>query len=174
MADRKRVNVTVSPAQKEKWDDAVAESPEYSSLSGLIRTAVAHELSDSPGVASRNAGGHETQQVEAQMQALDQVTDTLSHMENTLSDLDQRLTNVEKEVTSTGRAELKNDIIDALPETQSDEGPTGKSAKEVAEEIGENQDRVDELLSQMGREMGIIETVEAIEGQQFYARIGGI
>jgi hypothetical protein len=95
-------------------------------------------------------------------------------MDSTLSDLDERLTDVEKAVTSAGRAELKNNIIDALPEIHSDEGPTGKSVEEIAEEIQEDRDRVDDVITQLAEETGIVSHVESIDGQMFYAREGGV
>ncbi|WP_435118013.1 hypothetical protein [Halolamina sp. C58] len=172
MADKVRVNLTVNPETKAEWDNAAEQSTEYSSLSDLIRKSVAHELSDTPTVAPRTAEGHETQQAEAVPEAFEDVPDTLENIESALTAFDERLTEIEKEVTTTKRVELKNNIIDALPEIDSQEGPTGKSAEEVAEEINESPHRVEEVLSQMGNEMGIVERVENVEGQNFYAHIG--
>jgi Arc/MetJ-type ribon-helix-helix transcriptional regulator len=173
MADKKRVNLTVNPETKEEWDNAVEESTEYSSLSDLIRQSVAHELSEPLSAAPRTAEGRETQQTaqaEAHMEALERVTDTLARMENTLTDLDERLTNVEQEVTASAQADLKNQVFDALPEYQSDDGPDGKSAEEIAEEIGADRERIGSILRQLEQQTGIVRVVGNIEGQQFFTR----
>jgi Arc/MetJ-type ribon-helix-helix transcriptional regulator len=167
MPERKRVNLTVSPAQKEKWDDAVDDSPEYSSLSDLIRTSVAHELS---GESGGDTGEVSPRTTEANTEALDRVTDSLSRMESTLSGLDERLSDVEKAVTSTGRAELKNDIVDQLPEAESDEGLDGETPERIAERIGEDRERVSSILGHMADETNLVTRVGEGENGSAYAR----
>jgi len=173
-----RVNLTVNPETKAEWKSAADESPEYKNLSHLIRLAVAHELSNSQSAAHAPQGRETEQpaQTEAQTEALEQVTETLSNIENTLSDLDTRLTNVEKEVTATARADLKNQVFDALPEylTGADlDGNTsqnGKSAEDIAEEIGADRDRVYNVIQQLGEQTGAIRETMSIDGQQYWAR----
>jgi len=176
MADKKRVNLMVSPETKTEWDNAVEDSTEYSSLSDLVRKSVAHELSQPPGAASRTAEGRETTQsegTEAQMEAIEQITKTLGRMETTLSDLDSRLTNVEQEVTASARADLKNEVFAALPEYDSEDSPDGKSAAEIAEEVGSERERVSDVLTRLEDQTGAIRVTASEEGQQFYAREGG-
>jgi len=173
MAEKDRVNLTVNPETKAEWDSAVEDSTEYSSLSDLIRQSVAHELSDSPGAAPRTADGRETEQVaqpNANTEILEQVTGTLDSMETTLSNLDDRLTNLEQEVTATAQADLKNQVFESLPKTQSDDGPDGKSAEDIAQEIGADRDRVSNTLIKLEEQTGVVKTVGSINGQQFWAR----
>jgi len=172
MAEKKRVNLTVNPETKAEWDSAVEDSTEYSSLSDLIRQSVAHELSDSPGAATAQQG-RDTEQVaqpEANTEILEQVTDTLDSMETTLSNLDDRLTNVEQEVTATAQADLRNKVFDSLPKVESDDGPDGKSAEEIAQEIGADRDRVSDTLTKLETQTGAITEIGNINGQQFFAR----
>ena len=172
MVERKRVNLTVSPETKERWDSALEDSTEYSSLSDLIRQSVAHELADPPGAATAPKG-RETEQpasTEAHTEALEMVTDTLASMDSTLSDLDERLTNVEQEVTATAKTDLRNQVFDALPRVDADGGPDGKSAGEIADELGEDRDRVSDVLTRLEEQTGIVKVVENMGGQQFYAR----
>ncbi|WP_336358422.1 hypothetical protein [Haloarcula sp. CGMCC 1.6347] len=172
MVEKKRVNLTVNPETKAEWDSAVNDSTEYSSLSDLIRQSVAHELSDSPG-AAHAPDGRETEQVaqpEADTEILEQVTDTLDSMESTLSNLDNRLSNVEQEVTATAQADLRNKVFDSLPKHDSDDGPDGKSAEEIAEEIGADRDKVSNLLIKLENQTGVVREVMNVEGQQFFAR----
>ena len=169
-----RVNLVVDNAQKERWDSAVKDSTEYSSLSHLIRQSVARELSDSQNAATAQ-NGRDTPtpaQPEAHTEILEQVTGTLDSMETTLSDLDKRLTNVEKEVTATARAELKNQVFGALPEYDSEDSPDGKSAGEIAEEVGSDRDRVSNVLGRLEEQTGAVRVVMNEEGKQFYAREG--
>jgi DNA-binding transcriptional regulator GbsR (MarR family) len=173
MAEKKRVNLTVNPETKAEWDSAVEDSTEYSSLSGLIRQSVAHELSGSPSAATAQQG-RDTEQVaqtEANTEILEQVTDTLNSMETTLSNLDERLTNVEQEVTATAQADLRNKVFDSLPKVESDDGPDGKSAEDIVQEIGADRDRVSNTLIKLEEQTGVVrEVMSTSEGQQFFAR----
>jgi DNA-binding MarR family transcriptional regulator len=164
MADRKRVNLTVSPAQKEKWDTAVSESPEYSSLSGLIRTAVAHELSEGSGedtgeVSSRTAG--------ANTEALEKVTDTLTRMESTLNSLEERVGNLEQEVNATEKTNLKNEIFKVLPHSGS------ISSVEVAKRINRDEKEVINTLSRLAEQTGMVERAGSPvdDGPAYYRRV---
>jgi len=164
MADRKRVNLTVSPAQKERWDDAVEESPEYSSLSSLIRTAVAHELSDSDGDTTGEVG---PRTAKANTDALEQVSDTLARMESTLNSLDERVSGLEQEINASEKTNLKNEIFKVLP-------PSGSiSAADVAERINRDEKEVINTLSQLADQTGMVESVGApIEGEPpYYKRV---
>ncbi|WP_224333760.1 hypothetical protein [Haloprofundus halobius] len=164
MADRKRVNLTVSPAQKQKWDDAVAESPEYSSLSALIRTAVAHELSDDDGTDTEAVG---PRTAEANTEALEKVTDTLARMESTLNSLDQRVGNLEQEVNASEKTNLKNEIFKALPPSES------ISDEEVAERIDRDIQDVANALSRLSDQTSMVERVGTPEdpGPTYYRRV---
>lgn len=172
MAEKKRVNLTVNPKTKAEWDSAVEDSTEYSSLSDLIRQSVAHELSDSQGAATaqQGRGTEQTAQPEAHTEILEQVTDTLDGIETTLSNLDDRLTNVEQEVTATAQADLRNKVFNSLPKYDSDDGTDGKSAGDVAEEIGEDRERVYETIQKLEDQTGAIREVLNVEGEQFWAR----
>lgn len=172
MAEKKRVNLTVNPETKAEWDNAVEASTEYSSLSDLIRQSVAHELSEPPNAAHAQQGREteQTAQPEAHTEILEQVTETLDSMETTLSNLDDRLTNVEQEVTATAQADLRNKVFDSLPRYDSDEETDGKSAEEIAEEIGEDRERVYETIQKLEEQTGVIREVLNIEGEQFWAR----
>ena len=174
--DKDRVNLTVHPEKKAEWKDAVEESTEYSSVSDLIRQSVQHELEGSPGATTAGAAtapaGREVEpaQTEAQTEMLKQLTDTLANIENTVSDLDDRLTNVEREVTATEQTDLKNKIFDSLPKADSDDGPDGKSAEDIAEELRADRERVSATLAKLEEQTSVIKTVAEINGQQFFAR----
>ncbi|SDX75122.1 hypothetical protein [Halopenitus persicus] len=164
MAERKRVNLTVSPAQKEKWDDAVAESPEYSSLSGLIRTAVTHELSDENG---GDAGEVSSRTAEANTEALDKVTDTLTRLESSINNLDERIGSLEKEVNASEKTNLKNEIFKVLPHSGS------ISSVEVAERINRDEKEVINTLSKLADKTGMVERVGSPinDGPTYYKRV---
>ncbi|WP_257298337.1 hypothetical protein [Haloarchaeobius sp. FL176] len=164
MADRKRVNLTVSPAQKERWDDAVAESPEYSSLSDLIRTSVAHELADEAG---EDTGEVSPRTAEANTEALEKVTDSLARMESTLSSLDERIGSLEQEVNASEKTNLKNEIFKVLP-------PSGNIGDvEVAQRINRDEKEVINTLSRLADQTGMVERVGKPEhdGPTYYKRL---
>jgi len=164
MAERKRVNLTVSPTQKQKWDDAVAESPEYSSLSDLIRTSVAHELSDNDG---EDPGEVSSRTAEANTEALEKVTDTLTRMESTLSSLDERVGSLEQEINASEKTNLKNEIFKTLPHSGS------ISSTEVAERINRDEKEVINTLSRLAEQTGMVERVGSPidDGPAYYKRV---
>jgi archaellum component FlaC len=172
MVEKKRVNLTVNPETKAEWDSAVEESTEYSSLSDLIRQSVAHELSDSRGAATAQQGRavEKSTQAEVTTEVLERITDSLDSMEATLSNIDNRLTNVEQEVTATAQADLRNKVFNSLPKHHADDGPDGKSAADIAEEIGEDEERVFETIQKLEEQTGVIREVLDVEGEQFWAR----
>lgn len=164
MADRKRVNLTVSPAQKERWDNAVAESPEYSSLSGLIRLSVEHELSEDDGNDTEGVG---TRNAEANTEALETVTNTLARIESTLDSLDERVGSLEKEVNASEQTNLKNEIFKTLPHSGSISGV------EVAERINRDEKQVINTLSQLAEQTSMVERVGSPidDGPTYYKRV---
>jgi len=168
MVEKERVNLTVHPDTKAEWDRTVKESTEYSSLSDLIRTSVTHELLEEPNAATA-PDGRETPQTADHTDEIKEMTNTLSSIENTLSDLDERVGELEKEVSSPKRAELKNNIIDALPKIESDEGQDGTSAEAISRELRADRDRVSRMLAEL-EDTSIVRTVANIEGQQMFAR----
>jgi len=164
MAERKRVNLTVSPAQKQKWDKAAEESPEYSSTSDLIRTAVAHELSDESG---EDTGEVSSRTAEANTEALEKVTDTLARMESTLNSLDERVGSLEQEVNASEKTNLKNEIFKVLP-------PSGDIADvEVAERINRDEKEVINTLSRLSEQTGMVERTgtPVDDGPTYYKRV---
>ena len=65
---------------------------------------------------------------------------------------------------------MKNKIFDSLPKVGTDDGPDGKSAEDIAEEIRADRDRVSATLSKLEEQTGVVEAVANIDGQQFFAR----
>jgi Arc/MetJ-type ribon-helix-helix transcriptional regulator len=172
MADRTRVNLTVSPKQKKEWDRAVEDSTRYNSLSDLIRQSVAHELAEGAERGVEQTGSAEQPTVDSE--ALQQVTDTLSNMQRTLSDIDDRLTGVEQEVISEEQADLKNRVFAALPRESNPNEPEGRSAEQIADKIDADRDRVSNALLELQTATGTVdEAFTGDKGQVFWSRSDG-
>lgn len=175
MADpnKDRVNLTVNSETKAEWQNAVENSTEYSSLSDLIRTAVAHELSDleSAANAQRSRATAKSEDTEARADGLNEVTDALDSIETTLSGLDDRLTNVEQEVTATAQAELRNQVFEALPKYNAEGEMDGMPAEGIAEEIDADRDRVSQVLIKLEHQTSTVRETARIEGKQMFARM---
>lgn len=87
MVDRTRINLVVSSDKKERWEDYIDESPEYSTMADLIRTSVAHEIAD-----RQNSGPSEELSIQLAevVDGLDEVTDRLINVEKRLRNLENQ------------------------------------------------------------------------------------
>ncbi|WP_276259986.1 hypothetical protein [Haloglomus litoreum] len=164
MADRKRVNLTVSPSQKEEWDEAVSESVEYSSLSDLIRTAVAHELSEEGPAVPR--GRDESGTADDTTEVLESIDGTLSSIQDTLSSLDRRVNTLEEEVGASEKTNLKNEIFKSLPHSGSIQ------PAEIAERIDRDEMEVTQALTRLAEQTNMVEIAGQPEqgGPTYYRR----
>jgi Arc/MetJ-type ribon-helix-helix transcriptional regulator len=167
MADKKRVNLTVNPETKAEWDEAVEESAEYSSLSDLIRQSVAHELAGQPRGATPTQKREKAAEADAYAEALAEVTDTLGEMQDTLTNLDERMTDIEREVTASAKADLKNQVFEALPEA-----PDNASPAQIADELGEDPERVANVLRQLEEQTGMVEVAGSPDDEQYFSKRG--
>lgn len=114
-----RVNLQVDDETKEEWEKHVEESPEFSTLSQLVRAAVHAEVN-----------GHSGDPTEATGTADEEVLDRLSGLKGELRGVKDRLESVEANTKrDPAIEELKSDVFDLLPteeelETHIKQGPT--------------------------------------------------
>lgn len=159
MNDRKRVNLTVSPEQKEKWDDAVEENAEYNSLSDLIRQSVAHELADDAVEATSTKGA----QSEGSAEEVAEVKERLERLEASFNELQDAMNTVVEEVTSDAITELRNRLFEELPAPSEN----GKSESEIVEAIDASPAKVRKVLDDIA-ETSLVTTVEGDDGTTLY------
>ena len=172
MADKQRVNLVVHNETKQKWDNAVEESTEYSSLSDLIRQAVAHELADGNQTANdTNTEAPESEAIQGNLDALQDVTDALARIESSLNGLDQRVGNLESEISaSQADTGLQNQLFEVLPtppeedsqgNVEGNPGQWGKTVSDLAEETGANPENVQDTLDDI---QSMTKTVQSVSG----------
>lgn len=108
MSERTQVNLQVSPSQKQQWETAAKENPEYQNLSHLIRMAVSRELS----------GGHDQQAVDnsQEMAQILERLNSLDDIQRSLTAIDSRLRDVENEVRHDPEvSEVASEVLQILP-----------------------------------------------------------
>ena len=98
--DTAHIHVKVDPAQKTKWEKYLSESPEYNSLSSLIRVSVSKQISD------------EFDETEEQM---DEIIDQISQMHGRLETNNIRLGKIRGDILTHGEMEeLLDETIERI------------------------------------------------------------
>ena len=100
-----RVNVSVEDEQKNRWEDHVEDSPEYTTLSQLVRSAIEAEIADETGSQSFEGPG-------MNQDILEQFGELKSEIRN----VKDRLGRVEENVKQNPELEeLASEVFDILP-----------------------------------------------------------
>jgi outer membrane murein-binding lipoprotein Lpp len=125
---RPQVNIRLSEDEKERWEQAVEEQPQWNSRADLVRTAVAHELSDEYGLLARaEGGGGGTNEAE-----INELVETVGSMQNRMDALESTIRNATEAIhtapTSDDRA---GDVFDTLPSNRN----KAVDASDVADEL---------------------------------------
>lgn len=104
-----RISVVVAKTKKAEWESYVDESPEYGTLSGLIRRSVEKEIS----------GGHEAEAPTGGMEMQAKVSDKLDEVINSLNSLNARVDRIEAESRKDPVIQqLTNEVYDYLPDVE--------------------------------------------------------
>lgn len=104
-----RISVVVAKTKKEEWESYVDESPEYGTLSGLIRRSVEKEISD----------GHEAEAPTGGVEMQAKLSDKLDEVINSLNSLNARVDRIESESRKDPVIQkLTNEVYDYLPDVE--------------------------------------------------------
>lgn len=146
MTDRAQLNLKLPEAQKERWRQAAADDPEYSSLSHLVRQAVERELA---GDAEASPSGVESDTME-------HIRETVEENYEALNGLQSVVTSIHEDTDRTDGRQAKAEVWAVLP--ASGEGLTPAA---IVDELGGPFDAttVAGYLDTM-REDGHVETVD--------------
>jgi len=110
-----RVGLQASKETKKRWEEYVEDNPEVSSVSQLIRTAVADYI-DGTATAVTDDSGDGLSPTEAQR--LDGIESVVREMQETVDDVDGRLADVQRHVSRESElTAVENDIYALLPTT---------------------------------------------------------
>jgi hypothetical protein len=151
-----RVNVSVEDEQKNRWEEHVEDSPEYTTLSQLVRSAIEAEIADEAGSQSLEGPGMNQDFLEQ-----------FGELKSEIRDVKDRLGRVEENVKQNPELEeLASEVFDILP-TKDDltpkatvwfapsEGllyaPVGKSVLTGEQEQVPAEDVSDDELSRTGQ-----------------------
>ena len=113
--DYERVGLQVSEETKERWETYPDENPEVSSVSQLIRTAVAAYIDGTTTVATDDRGGGLSP---TEARRLDDIESAVREMQETVDDVDGRLADVQRHVSRESELrEVESEIYALLPTT---------------------------------------------------------
>lgn len=138
MSDRTLVNVKVDEDKKQRWDRAVDDSDEYSTLSHLIRLAVSRELS---GEYEATGGGD----VDVDLGGVD---GRLDEIQQTVDEIALRMDTLEAEALSGEDVlEIADDLYDLIPTIEKSVGAVDASTMvtEARMEYDADFDEVEEM-----------------------------
>lgn len=100
-----RVNVSVEDEQKNRWEEHVEDSPEYTTLSQLVRSAIEAEIADEAGSQPLESPGMNEDFLEQ-----------FGELKSEIRDVKDRLGRVEENVKENPELEkLASEVFDILP-----------------------------------------------------------
>lgn len=100
-----RVNVSVEDEQKNRWEEHVEKSPEYTTLSQLVRSAIEAEIADETGSQPLESPGMNEDFLEQ-----------FGELKSEIRDVKDRLGRVEENVKENPELEeLASEVFDILP-----------------------------------------------------------
>lgn len=152
MPERPTIAFRVDESQKEEWQAYAATNPEYDSLSHLIRTAVAHEMSNQygPSGRSKNKSGNDGTSEE-----IGELVTTVEKMAGRMKDMEEELSATKRTIDAGGGVseDTLSTVVNALP--RGEEGrPT--TAEGVAEGLDLDADTVRVALEQLHENTGFV------------------
>jgi hypothetical protein len=176
-----RIGLVVDSETKDEWNQYVEETPEVSSLSQLIRTAVyAHINSQTPTVEEDNGGGLNS----SQARKLNNIADTVTQIEETVNDVDGRLADVRRYVSIQSElSDIENEVYRRLPTTDpsteewqsSDwrEVDTQYTKSQIAEALDISENKAYKVLQHLYETLGHVRLGRAsVDGETVYWREG--
>ena len=152
MSDRKQLNLKLKSDRVERWHNVVEDNPEYASMTDLIRQSVEKEM----------AGNHNNRQPtgDTNSREIAETKDMVRSMQNeiaTLSSIVKDLQNTVK--TKQSDKHLRSEVFAAIPPKDGSGG--AKSAKEIADELGEPIDEqvVFQVLENLADDVAVIDRI---------------
>lgn len=156
MGDTKTVAFRISEEKHSDWSDYADESPEYDSLSHLIRRAVAREIANDGQPVGGETG--------ASSQQMGELIDTVEKLQGQLSGVEEAVTDATDAVhASSGVDEqLPIDVFEALPVGQEDALP----ATDIARMSGRKEASTRFALENLRRNTGTVKKVTELEDME--------
>ena len=179
---KSRVNLLIDSDLKDDWENHVEESDNYTSLSGMIRTAVSNDMSGTQ-VGSSGADNE-------MKEAVYDLVDGIQKIESRFDDVDDRLKAVESAMSEPSEQikDLMGSVYEVLPtETEllkdqqaafGDEEPvvvddivqTGR-VQDIAEHLDEQSYQVRRAIQQLQEEISMVQS-QPIDGEERFYRRG--
>lgn len=168
-----QVNIQIDGDEKSRWKDAVAQSPEYNSLTHLIQLSVIRELQRD------NSDGGDVD--------LSPVHDRLDTVANQIEEVSQGVSDIRVSVRDNERkSQLRNKILDELRTEVTLDGfesgvevsdsspdvddPGPMTAREIADSLNEPIERVEPELDWLVDNYGMVEKVDVQGATVRYVR----
>ncbi|WP_435335173.1 hypothetical protein [Haloarchaeobius sp. TZWWS8] len=156
MGEKTTVAFRIDEAVKKEWEEA-AESPEYNSLSHLIRLSVQREIAGS---------GSSTTPTDEVPGADEEVLHSLTHIENMVEEVKDEIDAIGRETSSVARFDFEQVLLEILPtapETYSpaskhdpDPPTVGETPRTVAGKINSDTSIVKETLEGLDKKIGSV------------------
>lgn len=159
----KQVNIRLSDEQKDRWEEYVDESREYSTLSDLIRTSVEREISD---VDTDTGGEIQSEQLDVLDERTNSILSRLNAMESALGDAVETMRTSGVQVddeTTTVWQNIPVGVDSAKTPPQIVESATGIAANERMTR------KYEIILDQLAENTGVVErTYHVVENGTEY------
>lgn len=160
---RPQVNFRLSSDQKEKWEGYIEDSPEYDTLTDLIRVSVAHEISDSYGpIGISDSGGGSGGNVGELTDKIEQLEFKIEEFEETVSHATESMYGQTVEEQGMQAA-----IFSSLPTGEEN----AITVDEISVRLGKDRSEITGHITRIVEEMKFVKRVENLNGENTFYRV---
>jgi hypothetical protein len=165
--DTETVALRVASSVKERWEQEAEESPEYDSLSHLIRLSVQKEIEGKH--AEIGTGADAGTDTETSQEVLSAINTLRGEME----DIRTQLGDVTREVEAMGReSPARNVVFDALPrasETNPQEpAEAGLTPMEISEQVDREVPAVARACRELSEAVTVVKRAESEDTERYW------
>ena len=168
-----RVNMRVESDTKERWTDFVDESDNYTSLSGLIRTAVKNEIDQSrapSGQTDSDSGGQaDDDRLAELLERVQRVEEHVVEIEDGVTRVEDRGSVPKEAQVDEPRAYPDGEVFEALPE--GDDVGDGETVGQLAEKLPYGEGVVGHTVRLMEQKSGRVKTKRVGEQSVYWKEV---
>lgn len=143
---RPQVNLRVSEEQKGRWEDYIEESPEYDTLTDLIRVSVEREIAGEGRSRRTNSGGSSTdERIGELVQSVEKMTHSFQKLRPSVEDAVNAMYADGQDLEVSG-------VFEALPNGKRN----AVTAEVIADELDENVNSTRIALERLCKNTGVV------------------
>ncbi|MFD1564856.1 hypothetical protein ACFR99_15055 [Haloarchaeobius amylolyticus] len=150
---RPQVNIRVSEDQKDRWESYVGDSPEYDTLTDLIRTSVEREIATEGQSLSVDTSAGSDERIGEVLTAVEKMAHRVNELEATITDATLAMHE------ATTDSDLSSEVYNELPIGEE----RAITATELADKIDAEPENVSVTLSRLEHNTNAVKRIDTTE-----------